>query len=141
MAAFIAMTSWRGPFTEEYFARPAADPVALGMPATDDGSRDDPVLSDRSAAISSYRPDVSALSLAPTRIVIAAGEESRGTFTGRSSEAVAALLDQEVTIFPSHHTGFIGEGHPRAGQPEAFANKLRAVLGGATIADQDPPHR
>jgi hypothetical protein len=111
------------------------------MPATDDGSRGDPVLSDRSAAISSYRPDVSALSSAPTRIVIAAGEESQGTFTGRSSEAVAALLDQEVTIFPSHHTGFIGEGHPRAGQPEAFANKLRAVLGGPATADQDPAHR
>jgi pimeloyl-ACP methyl ester carboxylesterase len=31
MAAFIAMTSWRGEFTEEYFAQPAADPAAFGM--------------------------------------------------------------------------------------------------------------
>src|SRR5205823_6489635 len=35
MAAFIAMTSWRGEFTEEYFAQPAADPVGFGMSAED----------------------------------------------------------------------------------------------------------
>jgi pimeloyl-ACP methyl ester carboxylesterase len=33
MAAFIAMTSWHGEFTDEYFAQPAPDPAALGMPA------------------------------------------------------------------------------------------------------------
>src|ERR1700754_4990590 len=56
-AAFIAMTSWRGEFTDEYFAQPAPDPAAFGMPLEDDGSRDDPLLSDRSWAISSYRPE------------------------------------------------------------------------------------
>src|SRR3954447_5272166 len=30
MAAFIAMTSWRGELTEEYFAQPAPDPAAFG---------------------------------------------------------------------------------------------------------------
>ncbi|MDQ3887015.1 MAG: alpha/beta hydrolase, partial [Actinomycetota bacterium] len=50
MAAFLAMTSWRGEFTDEYFAQPAPDPAHLGMPAEDDGSRDDPLLSDRSWA-------------------------------------------------------------------------------------------
>src|SRR6478735_5616355 len=39
MAAFIAMTSWRGEFTDEYFALPAADPAQFGMPAEDDGTR------------------------------------------------------------------------------------------------------
>src|ERR687888_446959 len=58
MAAFIAMTSWRGEFTDEYFAQPAADPVLYGLPTEDDGSREDPLLSDRSSAITSYRPDV-----------------------------------------------------------------------------------
>src|SRR6266566_9595677 len=53
MAAFIAMTSWQGEFTDEYFAQPAPDPAQFGMPAEDDGSRDDPLLSDRSWAISS----------------------------------------------------------------------------------------
>src|SRR5213080_3202957 len=81
MAAFIAMTSWRGEFTDEYFAQPAPDPAQYGMSAEDDGSRDDPLLSDRSWAISSYQPDVDALAAAPTRMVIAVGEESLGTFT------------------------------------------------------------
>src|SRR3954463_16013649 len=61
MAAFIAMTSWRGEFSGEYFAQPAADPALFGLSTEDDGSRDDPLLSDRSWAVSSYRPDVDAL--------------------------------------------------------------------------------
>src|SRR5205823_7611530 len=61
MAAFIAMTSGRGGFTNDYFAQPAPDPAQYGMSAEDDGSRDDPLLSDRSWAISSYQPDVDAL--------------------------------------------------------------------------------
>jgi pimeloyl-ACP methyl ester carboxylesterase len=128
MAAFIAMTSWRGEFTEEYFAQPPADPVAFGMATEDDGSRDDPLLSDRSWAISSYRPDVDALTAAPTRVVIAVGEESEGTFTGRTAVATAELLGQQATVFPSHHGGFLGGEHGYAGQPEAFARKLREVL-------------
>jgi pimeloyl-ACP methyl ester carboxylesterase len=128
MAAFIAMTSWQGEFTDEYFAQPAADPAAFGMPTEDDGSRDHPLLSDRSWAISSYRPDVDALAAAPTRVVIAVGEESGGTFTGRTSVATAELLGQEATVFPSHHGGFLGGESGYAGQPEAFARKLRDVL-------------
>src|SRR5213594_490842 len=128
MAAFIAMTSWRGEFTDEYFAQPAADPVAFGMPTEDDGSRDDPLLSDRSWAVSSYRPDVDALAAAPTRIVIAVGEESMGTLTGRTSVATAELLGQQATVFPSHHGGFMGGEFGYPGQPEAFARKLRDVL-------------
>jgi|GEM_PF-596453 len=89
MAAFIAMTSWQGQFTADYFAQPAPDPAAFGMPTDDDGSRDDPLLSDRSAGVTSYRPDVDALAAAPTRVVVAVGEESRGTFTGRTAVATA----------------------------------------------------
>jgi pimeloyl-ACP methyl ester carboxylesterase len=128
MAAFIAMTSWRGEFTDEYFAQPAPDPAQYGMPAEDDGRRDDPLLSDRSSAITSYRPDVDALAAAPTRIVIAVGEESLGTFTGRTAVATAELLGQQPTAFPSHHGGFMGDEYGYAGQPEAFARKLREVL-------------
>src|SRR4029453_16412667 len=36
MAAFIAMTSWRGEFTDDYFAQPAPDPARFGMPSEDD---------------------------------------------------------------------------------------------------------
>jgi pimeloyl-ACP methyl ester carboxylesterase len=128
MAAFIAMSSWRGEFTDEYFAQPAPDPAQLGMPTEDDGSRDNPLLSDRSWAISSYRPDVDALAATPTRIVIAVGEESEGTFTGRAAVATAKLLGQQAAVFPSHHGGFLGGEFGYAGQPEAFARKLREVL-------------
>src|SRR5437763_6442015 len=128
MAAFIAMTSWRGEFTGDYFARPAPDPAQFGMTSEDDGSRDDPLLSNRSWAVSSYRPDVDALAAATTRIVIAVGEESMGTFTGRTSVATAELLGQQATVFPSHHGGIMGGEFGYPGQPEAFARKLRDVL-------------
>jgi pimeloyl-ACP methyl ester carboxylesterase len=128
MAAFIAMTSWRGEFTDDYFAQPAPDPAQFGMPSDDDGSRDDPLLSDRSNAITEFQPDADALTAAPTRIVIAVGEESLGTFTGRTTLATAELLGQEATVFPSHHGGFMGGEFGYAGQPEAFAKRLREVL-------------
>ena len=131
MAAFIAMSSWRGEFTDDYFAQPAPDPAAFGMPTEDDGSRDDPLLSDRSWAVSGYRPDVEALAAAPTRVVIAVGEESEGVFTGRTAVATAELLGQQATVFPSHHGGFLGGEFGYAGQPEAFARKLREVLAGS----------
>jgi len=130
MATFIAMTSWQGEFTEDYFAQPTPDPAQVGMPAADDGSRDDPLLSDRSSAVTSYRPDFEALAAAPTRIVIAVGEESMRTFTGRTSVATAERLGQQATVFPSHHGGFVGGDSPYAGQPEAFARMLRDVLAG-----------
>ncbi|WP_174187920.1 alpha/beta fold hydrolase [Nocardia barduliensis] len=130
MAAFVAMTSWQGEFTDDYFAQPAADPALFGMPTEDDGSRDDPLLSDRSWAVSGYRPDVAALTAAPTRVVIAVGEESAGTFTGRTAVATAALLGQRATVFPSHHGGFLDGEFGYAGRPEAFAHKLREVLDG-----------
>jgi pimeloyl-ACP methyl ester carboxylesterase len=130
MAAFIAMTSWRGEFTGEFFAQPAPDPAAFGMPSVDDGSREDPLLSDRSWAVSGYQPDVDALAGAPTRVVIAVGEESQDVFTGRTSEAAADLLAQRATVFPSHHGGFLGGESGYPGQPEAFARKLRDVLDG-----------
>jgi len=128
MAAFVAMTSWRGEFTDEYFSQPSPDPAQFGMSAEDDGRRDDPLLSDRSWPITGYRPDVDALAAAPTRIVIAVGEESLGTFTGRAAVAIAELLGQQPTVFPSHHGGLMVGEYGYAGQPEEFARKLREVL-------------
>ena len=128
MAAFIAMTSWQGEFTDAYFAQPAPDPAMFGMSTDDDGTRDDPLLSKNSWAISDYRPDAAALTAAPTRIVVAVGEESAGTYTARTALGVAALLGQEATVFPSHHGGFMGGEFGYAGKPEEFAAKLREVL-------------
>ncbi|MHC0431280.1 alpha/beta fold hydrolase [Streptomyces sp. O3] len=131
MAAFLAMASWEGEFTDAYFAQPQADPAAFGLPVEDDGSRDDPLLSDRSWAITDYRPDVDAIAAAPTRVVIAVGEESKNVLTERTSLAVAELLGLRVTVFPSHHGGFLdGEfGYP--GKPDEFAHRLREILDGA----------
>ena len=131
MAAFMAMTSWQGEYSDAYFDQPTPDPAQFGMPTEDDGARDDPLLSDRSWAVSSYVPDVDALAAASTRVVIAVGEESAGTFTARTSEAAAALLGQQAVVFPSHHGGFLGGEHGYAGQPEAFGRRLREVLAGA----------
>jgi hypothetical protein len=72
MGAFIAMTSWQGEFTDAYFAQPTPEPAGFGMPDEDDGTRDHPLLSDRSWPITDYRPDFAAVSAAPTRVVIAA---------------------------------------------------------------------
>jgi pimeloyl-ACP methyl ester carboxylesterase len=132
MAAFIAMSSWQGEYTDEYLAQPPPDPAQFGMPADDDGSRDDPLLSDVSNAITDYHPDIDALHAAATRVVVAVGTESMNTFTGRTSMAMAESLGQEATVFPSHHGGFMGGEFGYAGEPEAFAAKLREVL------DQEP---
>ncbi|MEV0002937.1 alpha/beta hydrolase [Micromonospora sp. NPDC050980] len=128
MADFIAMTSWQGEFTDDYFDRPAADPAAFGLPVDDDGSRDDPLLSQNSWAVTDYRPDAARLAAAPTRIVVAVGEESAGTYTARTARGTAALLGQEAAVFPSHHGGFLGEHSGYAGRPAEFAARLREVL-------------
>ena len=108
---------------------PRRIPPPSEMPAEDDGSRDRlrfcPTGPGRSPTIA---PDVDALAAAPTRVVIAVGEESLGTFTGRAAVATAELLGQEATVFPSHHGGFLGGEFGYAGQPEAFARKLHEVL-------------
>ena len=130
MARFIAMTSWQGEFTDEYAARPEPDPAQFGLPTEDDGSRDDPLLSGTANAITSYRPDVQALAAAPTRVVIAVGVESRTTMTGRAAVATAETLNKPLIEFPSHHGGFLGGEFGYAGEPEAFAARLRAVIDG-----------
>jgi hypothetical protein len=54
---------------------------------------------------------------------------ARTTVTARTS-AAADLLGQKPTVFPSHHGGFVGGESGYAGQPEAFARRLRDVLDG-----------
>lgn len=130
MAGFIALSSWQGEFGDEYFAQPAPDPAAFGLTMRDDGSRNDPLLSGASNAITAHRPDYAAVAAAPTRVVIAAGIESQGTVTGRTAVAAAAALGQPVAVFPSHHGGFLGGEFGQTGEPDAFAARLREVLDG-----------
>ncbi|MFI7070806.1 alpha/beta fold hydrolase [Micromonospora sediminicola] len=130
MADFIAMTSWQGEFTDAYFAQPSPDPAAFGLSTEDDGTRDDPLLSQNSWAVTDYRPDAGRLTAAPTRIVVAVGEESAGTYTARTAAGTAAVLGQEATVFPSHHGGFLDGRFGYGGKPEEFAARLREVLAG-----------
>jgi pimeloyl-ACP methyl ester carboxylesterase len=130
MAQFIAMTSWQGEYTDDYFAQPPADPAMFGMSTADDGGRDDPLLSDRAATVPTYRYDLAAISAAGTRVVVGVGEESGEAFTGRTARALAERLAQEAVVFPSHHGGFVGGGpeNPYAGKPAEFGVTLRRVL-------------
>ncbi|MET8760129.1 alpha/beta hydrolase [Lentzea sp. NPDC004782] len=129
MAQFMVMSTWQGEYNDEYFALPPADPAQFGMPAEDDGTRDNPLLSRDSLAITDYQVKVDVLAAAPTRVVIAVGEETGNAFTARTAVHTARLLGQEATVFPSHHGGFMDGtfGHP--GKPEEFGVKLREVLG------------
>lgn len=135
MAAFITLTSWQGEFTDDFAAHSAPEPANVGLPVEDDGSREDPLLSGVSNAITAYRPDFEALASAPTRVVIAVGTESRGLLTGRTSDAAAQALGQEATVFPSHHAGFLGGEFGQSGEPEAFAARLREILDHAGRVD------
>ena len=52
--------------------------------------------------VTRYNPDFNSLCAASTRIVVAGGADSEGTFPYRAAVAVAERLGTEVVIFPSH---------------------------------------
>ena len=58
-----------------------------------------------------YTLDIAALAAAPTRIVIAAGQASRGYFPYRIATRLSERLETAVVEFPSHHAGYVS--HPR----------------------------
>ena len=125
MAKFIAFTSVTGP-TPPDLANHAANPADVGLPTEDDGSRDHPLLGPHMVYASHYEPDFDSLRGASTRIVVAGGAESEGTFPYRAALAVAEGLGTEAVILPSHHGGF-----GQQGDPDAFAATLRQVLADA----------
>jgi pimeloyl-ACP methyl ester carboxylesterase len=122
MAKFIAFTSVRGP-TPPDLADHAPNPADVGLPTENDGSRDHPLLGPHMVYVTRYEPDFDSLRRASTRIIVAAGAESEGTFPYRAALAVAERLGTEAVIFPSHHGGF-----GQQGDPDAFAATLRRVL-------------
>ena len=128
MAQFILAVSHQGEMTPEFAAQPAPDPAMFGLPTEDDGNRTDPLLFQNITTCTHYQPDFDALRTAPTRIVLAAGAESKGQMAHRGAEAAAERLGQEPVIFPSDHGGFLGGEYGQAGDPDAFAAKLREVL-------------
>lgn len=128
MAHFIAVTSHPGPFSAEIAGRPGPDPSTFGIPAEDDGSRNDPMLGQNMITCTHYEPDFDALRKASTRIVMAAGAESEGQLASRGGGAVAEGLGSTPVIFPSNHGGFLGGEYGQTGDPDAFAKTLREVL-------------
>lgn len=132
MARFIDYTSWQGELTEEFFERAAPDPASFGLPTDDDGSRDDPLLSGDSDAVVAWTPRIDTLAASGVRLVVAAGEESARQVTGRCALVLAERLGLPLTLFPSHHGGFLGPDSGWPGQPEAFAARLRQVLDAAS---------
>ena len=44
MAKFIKLVSYEGPLPADYASQPAPDPAMFGLPADDDGSRDDALI-------------------------------------------------------------------------------------------------
>jgi pimeloyl-ACP methyl ester carboxylesterase len=127
MAGFIALTSWSGELPE---VLELPEPAAFGLPAEDDGAREDPLLSGAGNAVTAYEPDFAALRAAPTRIVVGVGVRTGDTLTGRTSAGVAAALGLPLTGFPGGHGGFLGGEFGQTGEPEAFAARLREVLAG-----------
>jgi len=100
----------------------------FGLPAADDGSRNDPLVGQNIVSITHYQPEFEALRAASTRIVMAAGAESEGELAHRGAEAVAERLGTKPATFPSGHAGFLGGEYGQTSEPDSFAATLREVL-------------
>ncbi|GAA1666493.1 alpha/beta hydrolase [Glycomyces endophyticus] len=128
MAKFLGLVSHDGPLTPEYLERPAPDPAAFGLPADDDGARDDALLGQNMVTCGAYEHDFKALRAAPTRIVVAVGADSGDTFAARGGRAVADRLGLEPAVLPGDHGAFLGGEYGQTGKPDEFAAALRDVL-------------
>jgi pimeloyl-ACP methyl ester carboxylesterase len=130
MAKFIALVSYQGPFPADYTDQPAPDPAAFGLPAGDDGSRNDPLLGQNMVTCNAYRHDFDALRAASTRVVIGVGAKSGQAIPGRAAVIVAGRLGTTPVTFPGDHGGFLGGEYGQTGEPDAFAATLHQVLAG-----------
>ena len=128
MAQFIVAVSHQGEMTPEFAAQPAPDPAMFGLPAEDDGNRTDPLLFQNITTCTHYSPTSTRCGRRRPGSSSAAGKESTGQMAHRGAEAAAERLGQEPVIFPSDHGGFLGGEYGQAGDPDAFAAKLREVL-------------
>ncbi len=128
MARFISAVTHKGLFPDELPGGPGPDPAVFGLPTEDDGSRDDVLLGQNMLTCTHHQHDLEAVRAASTRVVIAAGEGSEGEMAHRGALAVAERLGTPVAMFPGDHGGFLGGEYGRAGEPDAFAERLREVL-------------
>lgn len=107
------------------FQAPAADaprePAGQEPPSARDVANGERMLAHCLRPTSFYRPDLSALRAAPTRIVVGGGRASAGQLAHRTAAALARQLGTPLVEFPGGHTGF-------ADEPESFAQTLRRAL-------------
>ncbi len=130
MAKFIALVSYQGPLTPAYADQSAPDPAMFGLPAADNGARDDPLLGQNIVTCNTYRHDFDALRAGSTRVVIGVGATSGQMIAGRAGLAVAERLGTPPVTFPGGHDGFLGGEYGGMGEPDAFAATLHNVLDG-----------
>ena len=130
MAKFIGLVSYQGPLPAGYADQPGPDPAMFGLPAEDDGSRDDALLGQNIVTCNTYRHHFDALGAASTRVVIGVGAESGQGIAGRAGLAVAERLGTPPVTFPGDHGGFLGGEYGQTGEPDAFAATLHKVLAG-----------
>jgi pimeloyl-ACP methyl ester carboxylesterase len=128
MAKFIRLVSHQGPLPDGFADRPGPDPAEFGLPAEDDGTRDDPLVGQNMVTCNAYRHDFDALRAASTRIVVGVGAASGDILPARAAAAVAARLGSAPVTFPGGHAGFVGGEYGETGEPAAFAATLREVL-------------
>lgn len=136
MAKFITLVGLKGPVPADFARQPAPDPATFGLPAEDDGSRDDPLVGQNIVSCLDQQHDVDALRAASTRIVIAAGTRTEGELAHRAAEAMAERLGSAPVAFPGDHAGFLGGEYGMTGEPDAFAATLRQVLDAGTPAPE-----
>ena len=129
MARFISLVMHRGEWTGD---EPVPDPAVFGLPAEDDGRRNDGLMANMRGEGCTRVPDLDAIRNASTTVVIGVGEQSGGPvdgeIAGRAGYAVARGLGVEPVVFPGGHNGFLGGEYGQMGKPEEFAAALRAVL-------------
>src|SRR5579875_4034114 len=121
MAKFIAMVSQPGPLPADFARQPGPDPARFGLPVTDDGSRNHPLLGRHMILCTRYEHDLDALRSAPARIVAGVGADSAAMLPGRAAVGIAGRLGSAPVSFPGDHVGF-------GSQPDAFAVTLRQAL-------------
>jgi hypothetical protein len=104
--------------------------AAFGLPAEDDGSRDDALLCLNMPSCPAHRHDFDALRAASTRIVVGVEAQSATMIVGRAGVAVAERLGTAPVTLPGGHDGFLGGEYGGMGEPDAVAATLRTVLTG-----------
>jgi pimeloyl-ACP methyl ester carboxylesterase len=128
MAKFIVLVSHEGALPAGFAGQPAPDPAMFGLPAQDDGSRNDPLVGHNIVSCLHYQPDFDTLRAASTRVVIGVGAQSGQQIAGRAAAAVAGRLGSPPVTFPGGHDGFLGGEYGSTGEPDAFAETLHKVL-------------